>query len=326
MEKFPTKLISDERKIQRTNMLQRRTILQQVLLLIVIVIIDLLVNWFFHVLNARHLLPFNFRLAVEILFIGLFIIYAGHIRDRNKRIVRYIEEIETLPVQGSQRGTFLMKILLRRLTFEKYRGELYIKNIKSVRNESFQDIKLSISLYNMKAEKIEILNSIFGNRDHFEMHNVGITGSQLSNTVFTGGEFYTVYFHDSLFDRCRFYNDSFTSLQFDHVKMWNVHFVKCLFRNPVRLNLGKQGVESMDLMVTSGFICSRLQECVFEDVRFEGIDFTGATLINCQFSNVTGLKASDFHHVKTLYRSVLPEDINQSLRQSHPQLFEKPEH
>ena len=77
-------------------------------------------------------------------------------------------------------------------------------------------------------------------------------------------------------------------------------------------------------MVTSGFICSRLQECVFEDVRFEGVDFTGAGLISCRFTSVTGLKTSDFYHVKTLYRSVLPEDIERDLRQTHPQLFEKP--
>ena len=318
------KLVPSDPKIKGIKKLQRQSVLRQMELLILIVVVDILLRYGILFFGLHHFLSFNPGFATEILLIGLFIIFSSRIMDRSNRIIRYIEELENLPVLGTKKGTYMMKVLLRRLTDERYRGALHLKDLNSVRNETFQEIDLSVSLYNSSIEEIDIIDSKFGNDERFEMHNVIIAKSKLANTVFNGGEFYLVSFQDTLFDNCLFLDNSFTSLQFDHVKMWNVHFEKCLFRNPVRLNLGKQGVESMDLMVTSGFICSRLQDCTFEDVRFEGVDFTGAGIINCRFSNVTGLKASDFHHAKTLYRSILPEDIDQSLRETHPGLFEKP--
>lgn len=263
-------------------------------------------------------------LAIYVFFLGLLIKLLSDIYRRRKYIREILVQLEN--VHSKPEKDHVKSILdnLKLLSGKTYKKNISLKNMPVVHSQVIEDIQLSLTLKDTTVENSRITGLMFGNSNAFKFKNLHLNANTFNKTGFTNGIFTHVYFLESVLRDCEFTDISFSDTQFDHAKLWDVKFENCIFSNPVRLNIKEQSVESIKMILAPGFVCSRLQDVVFENVTFNGIDLTGTGLINCKFANVSGLKPEDFHYVVTLYKTELPEDIDRSLRETHPHLFEKP--
>ncbi|MBN1599145.1 MAG: hypothetical protein JW894_12700 [Bacteroidales bacterium] len=261
--------------------------------------------------------------AIYSLVVIMLIKIISDVIRRKKNIAGILKHIEKIIPDNEKDKTDLLIDNLKSLSLASYKKNIFLSNLSGLKDVELKGIRLSVSLQKVRFKLSRIIDSVFGNRNPFEFRNVKLNSGEILRSAFVKGIFTHVYFiktliRDTLFDKI-----SFTDTQFDHTKIWNIRFTNCVFNNPVRLNVKNESVESFNVMVTPGFVCSRLDKVEFDNVIFNDIDFTGTGLLNCKFTNVSGLTPEHFHFVATLYNTELPEEIAKSLRNTHPELFNK---
>jgi uncharacterized protein YjbI with pentapeptide repeats len=183
----------------------------------------------------------------------------------------------------------------------------------------FSDANISFSNFkNITASGVDFRRALMiGLRmTEVQLHSPNFRGADLGGARLTRGKFLLANFTDaSLYDvdimdfqlaHSRFQNANLTSANLSDNDLSNARFHNA--------NLSQ-----------AAFHKSNLRAAYFGGANVEGASFYKADLREVEMNSVINLTAEQLMDAKTLFGAELPPEIEASLRESHPQLFEVPE-
>jgi len=227
----------------------------------------------------------------DIFVLGFIFHYFSNKGERERKIERYLEEIDDLRHWESDEAKFRIMGNLKRLNkLNKFDIDLSMCYLQKAQ---FHISKIS-KLDSSKFEKSKLNGACLG---YTKFYNCFFNATELKDAIIMRNEFYKCKFQGTFFEGSGLNESKFVDSNFEMT-----HFKEADLRN------------------------TTFKTCNFDEYDFKNAKLNRAKFINCDFRNVDvdDLTVKQLLEVSTLYKSQLPAEYEKEIRMKRPKLFKDP--
>ncbi len=274
------------------------------------IILAILIRKYLSIFGEGLLIEF-FGMVLDILVIGIIILWWNENREKKRHIQRWQDEIDDFRGWESEEAMFRIVGNIKRLNKKGINkinlNRCYLKKAQLHKNQ----------LQESNLEYIKLQNAI--------LSSVNLKGAYLKSAYLTNAILIDNNFEEAFLKKSNFEGATSTQCNFNNAIFRSAHFTnfRCV------LTSFKKADFLWAYLKNASFFSADFKEACFRKATLEGASF-----FNCNFESVD-FSYSDLRHiknlaieqlstVKTLYKASLDPNLKKKIKKSYPHLLEEP--